>query len=297
MAQNSLRRRRRLNDAALKKLMAALAAVICALLIFTVAAVCICIAAKGGDAERVNGMSGASLNILLFASGDDSDEPKAFVLCRLDTAEEKIYVTSLPPDTAAEYGGRQSTLAGHMKYGGRIQAQKAVESLFDIEIDRYMSIRLGDFEVLVDTVGGIIFDVPAEVTRRPADGIPITVEPGLQTLTGPQAGAVFAGGGDGAARYTVQENLVCAALCQYLTEDALGNADTYFKTAAALSETDLSPADVYSALPFLAKMTDKADAVEAASVYGDAEQRDGAEVFVTAADSVSAMHTTYTDAE
>ncbi len=295
MAQHQLRRKRKLTDTRIKKLIITLISVISALLVVAIAAASIKIAYGSEDyTPRASENTGLSLNVLIFASGNDSDTADALVLCRLDADSRGIYVTSLPTDTYAEYNGRGDSLAGHMSYGGYLQTIGAAEALLDIDIDRYMSIALSDFEKIMDTLGGIVFDVPEKVIRQTEGGLPVSVEPGLQTLTGPQAGAVFAKNDwNGKSRYIMQEELMCAAIDQYLTADTLNKAASYFKTVANSVTTDISLMDLYDALPALSNILETGGKSQSKSAAGASSQRGGNTVFVLAEQSISELHSVY----
>ena len=65
---------------------------------------------------------------------------------------------------------------------------KTLENLLDIEINYYAVIDFQTFEDFIDELGGIVIDVPEELSVDPiGPGNTVILSPGVQTLTGPVA--------------------------------------------------------------------------------------------------------------
>ena len=66
--------------------------------------------------------------------------------------------------------------------------RKAVSTLLDLSIDYYAVVNIDIFEKLVDAVGGVTLEVPAQMYYvDQAGGLTIDLQPGLQHLDGEQA--------------------------------------------------------------------------------------------------------------
>ncbi len=258
MANHALRRKRKFTDKLLKKLIIITAVVLSLLIIAMIIVSAVYISKKSsGGVDYTGGSPDVSFNTLIFAYGDDENtQAGAFMLFRVDSYTNKIYLTSLPTDTICNYGETRDTLNGHLSYGGHVQAMTAVEDLLKIEIDRYAKIELSKFEEVMDSIGGVTFDIPESVSDGRESGLPINIEPGLQTLTGAMAGAVFSKSDWSTTdKITIQENLACAIVNQYLKNNVLQNAETYFNKAINAVETNISLMDFYRILPLLNSMS------------------------------------------
>ena len=76
----------------------------------------------------------------------------------------------------------------HLEGSGPGLALKTVENLLDIEINYYAIVDFSTFEDFIDELGGIVIDVPDELTVDPiGPGNTVTLSPGVQTLNGPVA--------------------------------------------------------------------------------------------------------------
>lgn len=73
----------------------------------------------------------------------------------------------------------------HLPGGGPQLAMDSVEQLLGIQIDYYGQINFTAFEKLIDEIGGVKINIPAEIKIDPRGGKPIKVlQPGIQTLPG-----------------------------------------------------------------------------------------------------------------
>jgi polyisoprenyl-teichoic acid--peptidoglycan teichoic acid transferase len=78
--------------------------------------------------------------------------------------------------------------AYHTEGAGPGLAMKTVENLLDLDIHYYAVVDFVAFEEFIDELGGIVVDVPEEITVDPiGPGNTVTLPPGVQALTGPVA--------------------------------------------------------------------------------------------------------------
>lgn len=114
------------------------------------------------------------------------------MLVRVDTANKKISLLSIPRDTRwydSSTGQVKKINAAYLD--GPARSVQAVEQLTGISISHYAQLNVAGFEELVDTLGGVTVDVPATVTMNDIiTGQSVTVQQGVQTLNGAQAIAV-----------------------------------------------------------------------------------------------------------
>lgn len=133
------------------------------------------------------------INILVMGvdtKAADNGRSDTLMLVSLDPATGKSAIMSIPRDARVQIPGRN----GHDKInvafplGGPELVQKTVTDLLDIEIDHYVVVDFNGFAQIVDTLGGVVIDVPKRmyyVDR--AQQLVIDLQPGKQHLNGEEA--------------------------------------------------------------------------------------------------------------
>ena len=158
-----------------------------------------------GPLLRPDTEPGAPVNFLIVgtdsALGLDPDDPvlhqrvvdptgrslaDAIMLVRLDPAAESAWVMSIPRDLWAEIPRAQDNRISSALYiGGAERLVETVVSMFNIEINHYISLDLAGFKEVVDTLGGVPVWFPNPV-RDPGSGLNIATA-GCHVLNGEQA--------------------------------------------------------------------------------------------------------------
>lgn len=110
----------------------------------------------------------------------------SMMLVRVDAAQKKITLISIPRDIPIDFGGdigKQKINAAYA-IGGPSLAVKAVSELAGVDISHYAQVDIDGFASIVDALGGVEVDVPVYINDYEAGGV---LQPGLQTLDGSQA--------------------------------------------------------------------------------------------------------------
>lgn len=111
------------------------------------------------------------------------------MLCRVDAANKKITLVSIPRDTRWYDPQRKKIRKINSAFNdGPARSIEAVEQLTGVKISHYAQINMDGFEGLVDAVGGITVNVPQTIGYK--DMLTkeyIQIEKGTQTLNGQQA--------------------------------------------------------------------------------------------------------------
>lgn len=126
---------------------------------------------------------------LLVASDQVSGNADVIMLATYDMAQQTLGIVSIPRDTLLE-PGRFSTFPklNSVYLQGPEQLRAAVSDLTGIPIDYYVTVNPRGFVELVDTLGGITFDVPIHMSYEdPHQDLSIHFEPGIQHLSGADA--------------------------------------------------------------------------------------------------------------
>ena len=190
---------------------------------------------------------GGCYNILLSgldAAGGGSDTN---LLMRFDAAARRIDLVSLPRDTLLHRDWYSNRLNYAYASGGTQRLRGEVENLLGVPVDYCVTVGLDGFSAFVDRIGGVTFDVPADMDYDDdAQGLHIHFAKGRQRLNGRQALEVVRwrrnnnGGGYADAdlgRIATQQAFLRAAAAQAAS---LGNLPALARAFLGCVRTDLT---------------------------------------------------------
>ena len=137
---------------------------------------------------------------ILFIGVDDSEERKykssarsdALILATFNVDNKSVKLLSIPRDSYVNIPGKGKDKITHAhSYGGPATTIKTVENLLEVPVDFYVKMNFNAFVDIIDSLGGINFDVPYAIDEsNSAENKRIRLQPGLQKLNGEQALAV-----------------------------------------------------------------------------------------------------------
>jgi len=199
-------------------------------------------AEAGGDAAAEAGVDKFTV---LLAGIDDFGEADAIMVGLLDGEAGTLNMVSIPRDTLVNASGESKRLRLVYNEGGAEALRQAVAGLLGFEPDCCIVAGMGALAELVDTVGGVEFNVPVDMKYSdPSRGLYIDLEAGLQRLDGEQTLDVlrYQSGYDSGdfGRIETQQALLEAIAEQFLS---LGSIPHIAEAAEILSgsmTTDLS---------------------------------------------------------
>ena len=110
------------------------------------------------------------------------------LLVRFDAPSSRIDAVSLPRDTLLHTERYSNKLNYAYASGGTERLRGDVEQLLGVPVDYSVTVDLKGFIALVDRIGGVDFDVPADMDYDdPAQGLHIHYAKGARHLSGQQA--------------------------------------------------------------------------------------------------------------
>lgn len=138
--------------------------------------------------------------------------------------------------------------------------RQEVEELLEVTVDYTVTVDLQAFESIVDTIGGIEFNVPQRLYYSdPTQGLLIDLQPGIQTLNGKQA--------EGLVRYRkgyarqdlqrveIQQEFVKEFIKQVLNKETImDNIIGLISNFMEYVETDVTLTDVYKYKDYISKI-------------------------------------------
>jgi len=191
-------------------------------------------------ATNGNREAGRYYTVLVVGEDQIKSNTDTIMVARYDTVENKVSIVSIPRDTLVNISASVKKINNiYCSKDGGIQAlMKSVKDICGFAPDSYMVIDTSQFVKVIDTLGGVYFDVPVNMDYEdPTQDLTIHIKKGYQWLSGENALKVFrfrhtyATGDIG--RLDVQHDLIKACASQMLK---LGNVTKLYEAAKIISE-------------------------------------------------------------
>ncbi|MGO1923783.1 MAG: LCP family protein [Jeotgalicoccus sp.] len=181
--------------------------------------------------------------------GGDDFRTDSMILATFDKNSYDVKLVNIPRDTLAyieteEYFDKINH--AHM-YGGPSASMTAVESLLNVPVDYYVRINMAGVVDIVDSVGGIEFDVPFAMNEPDQhDTSRIVLEEGVQELDGEEALAVVRSRrvDSDLGRGNRQMELVEAVLNKVKSSGGLSKIDDLIKVVADNTRHNFTSKDI-----------------------------------------------------
>ena len=183
--------------------------------------------------------------ILVSGVDDHNGGSDTNILVAVDAANDSIYGVSIPRDTKAIINGEAHKINYAYNAGGTALMAETISDQLGIPVDYSVQVDLQGFVALVDSIGGVAFDVPVDMHYEdPYQDLYIHIDKGVQTLNGENAMKVvrFRSGyaSQDLGRMQTQQAFLKAAAKQTLTASNLNKIDDFVKIFQSYVETDLS---------------------------------------------------------
>ncbi len=103
----------------------------------------------------------------LLAGRESANRSDSITLLRVDSARHRLAYLSIPRDLRVDIPGHGSTkVNAAMQYGGPALAIKTIAELTGLPINHVVIVDFGQFEKLIDKLGGIDITVPAPIVSK-----------------------------------------------------------------------------------------------------------------------------------
>lgn len=200
--------------------------------------------------QPVGARKSGAATILLAGTDASSEHTDTIILLYLDTSEKSMRLLSIPRDTMVNRSNPVPKING--AYSANGSGEEGMEALMDYtkdligyRPDGYMLIDLSCFEQLVDTMGGVEYDVPMDMYYEdPYQDLVIDLKQGLQRLSGKQSMWLvrFRSGYESAdlERMNVQRSFLSTAVSQWSSITKLPRLPFAVKLVMENTTTDLS---------------------------------------------------------
>lgn len=137
----------------------------------------------GSDSRK-----GTSVKKDQVADGVYSQRADVMMLVRVDAENRQLAMVSVPRDTRYVYPDGTVAKINDTYNSGAMATVQAVSELTGVPISYYAAVDFASFEAIIDALGGITVDVPADIKYRDAlTGEMLYLEAGEQVLDGQHA--------------------------------------------------------------------------------------------------------------
>ena len=191
---------------------------------------------------------------LIVGVDKDSTNTDTILVGSLDTKNKKMNVVSIPRDTLVNVSWSIKKI--NSVYGATGGADGGIEGLIEeledimgFRVDSYGIVNLEAFEKIVDTIGGVYYDVPVPMKYYdPAQDLDINIDPGPQLLNGKDALGVvrfrsgYANGDIG--RISTQQDFLMTAAKQMLSLDNIPNLTALAQIYKEYVDTNLTTGNI-----------------------------------------------------
>ena len=221
--------------------------------------------------RELGGVRKGVYTFLLVGKDVEGSHTDTVIVGMFDTSAHKLNFASIPRDTLinSEWNVKKINYVypASINQGknGSANLLEAISQLLGYPVGSYAILDITAAQKLVDTIGGVYFDVPCDMDwDAPDQAIPlhIHVKKGYQLLNGEQAVNVFRfrSSNDGSNSYPrgdidrieVQQNLLKAILSQTLSVKNIPNLSRLLKIAEENVETNLKASNmIFFAQEFL----------------------------------------------
>lgn len=185
--------------------------------------------------------AGRYYTVLVVGEDQIQSNTDTIMVARYDTVQHTANIVSIPRDTLVNISTSVKKINNIFcsKDGGITALMKEVKNICGFTPDSYVVINTDEFEKIIDTLGGVYFDVPVNMDYEdPTQNLSIHIKKGYQWLNGENALKVFrfrhtyATGDIG--RLDVQHDLIKACASQMLK---LGNITKLYEAAKIISDS------------------------------------------------------------
>jgi len=130
----------------------------------------------------------AYVNTLLLGVDKDGYRTDVIIFAQLNIADGEVNMLQIPRDTYVSSGRGDHKINSAYGYNKEKQVFKEVGELLGVKVDKYVLIDTKGFRNLIDTIGGVDFEVPINMNYDdPYQDLHIHLEKGMQHLDGAKA--------------------------------------------------------------------------------------------------------------
>lgn len=206
-------------------------------------------------------------NLMVLGLDEEGLRTDVIFLMNFEPETSKLSLLSIPRDTKVFARGKYSKINALYSAGKEHMVADTILDLTGLSVQYYMTMRFIGFRKVVDTLDGVVFDVPFDMDYDdPTQGLHIHLDKGLQRLDGNESEQLVRyrkgnrnseGYIDGdIGRMEMQQDFIRAMVKQKLNLKYLDRADDVFAILAKYMRTNFGIADFSHYLSSIRKIKD-----------------------------------------
>ena len=127
-------------------------------------------------------------NIVVFGTDKSGLRSDVVMLFSVSQKDDTVSVMSIPRDTKMKVNGRSEKFNAALAIGGENYAIQKLKEITGVPIHDYVTVNFGAVETIIDSLGGVEFDVPQNMYYSdPYQDLYINLRAGVQVLNGKDA--------------------------------------------------------------------------------------------------------------
>jgi LCP family protein required for cell wall assembly len=203
----------------------------------------------GTDKPAIVGYNRKEDFYTVLLAGTNSGLTDVLMVAAFDVKNGKVDVVNIPRDTYVNAKRSVPKINGSYNTGGIDMLMDEVESVIGFRPDNYALVDYEGFKALVDTIGGVKYNVPIKMFHRDDNGkVDIDLQPGMTDLNGEKALGVVrfrnAATGQDLGRISRTQDLLMATAKQTLKLSNLTKVSKFANIFAEYVKTDLALGEI-----------------------------------------------------
>ena len=206
---------------------------------------------KDKDSGKKDSKKTEKINILLLGLDEYGYRSDVILLFNYSPKNSSLNILSLERDARVNFNKKYMKLNAVYAAGGINALQKQVKEITGLEVDNYAIVNFKSFRKIIDTLDGVMFDVPFNMRYDdPTQNLHINLKKGKQLLDGKKAEQLVryrkgnkkgAGYSDGdVGRIKMQQDFMKALVEQKANMKYISKADDIYKIVKEEIETDIT---------------------------------------------------------
>lgn len=225
------------------------------------------------------------INVLLMGLDADQTRSDVMMIAQFNFENSSINILQIPRDTYIKNKRSDKKLNSAYGAGGVNKTIEEINTIFDIEIDKYAIVTTSGFRDLIDAVGGIYYDVPQDMNYDDdLQDLHIHLKKGYQLLDGDKAEQyvrcryIYPTGDLG--RIEAQSSFLKEAIAQIISRNKSGGGETrnLIESLGSMMDTNFTLTEMLKYSPYLLNVD--TDNVNIMMAKGIAEYRGGGSYFI-----------------
>ncbi len=225
------------------------------------------------------------LNVLLMGLDKEETRTDVMMLAQFNLENSGINILQIPRDTYINNNRYDKKINSAYGAGGPESSIKELQTLIDVEIDKYATVTTSGFRDLIDAVGGIYYEVPVDMDYDdPYQDLHIHLKKGYQLLDGDKAEqfvrcrSIYQTGDLG--RIEAQSGFIEEAIKQIIERNKSGEADTenLLRTVGDMVDTNFTLEEMLKYAPYLLNLN--FENINIMMLEGTAQYRNGVSYFI-----------------